>query len=58
MLILTRRIGESIRIGEDVAVTVLEVKGTQVRMGVMAPKSVVVDREEVALRKRVEREQR
>jgi len=47
MLILTRRIGENLRIGEDVSVTVLGVKGNQVRLGVAAPKSVAVHREEV-----------
>ena len=47
MLILTRRIGESLKIGDDVSVTVLEVKGNQVRLGVAAPKSVEVHREEV-----------
>jgi carbon storage regulator len=47
MLILTRRIGETIRIGDDVSVTVLEVHGNQVRIGIQAPKSVAVHREEV-----------
>ena len=47
MLILTRRIGESVRIGEDVTVTVLEVKGHLVRLGVNAPKSIAVHREEI-----------
>lgn len=47
MLILTRRIGENLRIGNDVSVTVLDVKGNQVRLGVAAPKSVAVHREEV-----------
>lgn len=47
MLILTRRIGENVRIGEDVSVTVLNVKGNQVRLGVNAPKSVAVHREEI-----------
>jgi len=47
MLILTRRIGESLNIGDEVSVTVLEVKGNQVRLGVAAPKSVAVHREEV-----------
>ncbi len=56
MLILTRKSGESIRIGENIAVTVLEVKGTQIRLGIDAPKEIVVDREEVALRKKAERE--
>jgi carbon storage regulator len=47
MLILTRRVGESLRIGDDVAVTVLNVQGNQVRLGIEAPKSVSVHREEV-----------
>jgi carbon storage regulator len=51
MLILTRRVGETIKIGTDVSVTVLGVKGNQVRIGVGAPKSVVVDRQEIAERK-------
>lgn len=51
MLILTRRVGESINIGPDVKVTVLGVKGNQVRIGVAAPKSCSVDREEIRVRK-------
>ena len=51
MLILTRRAGETILIGNDVEVTVLEVKASQVRIGVKAPPNVIVDREEVAVRK-------
>jgi carbon storage regulator len=47
MLILTRRVGEQLRIGEDVSVIVLEVRGNQVRLGITAPKSVTVHREEV-----------
>ena len=47
MLILTRRIGETLMIGSDVTVTVLGVKGSQVRMGVNAPKDVAVHREEI-----------
>ena len=47
MLILTRRIGETLMIGGDVTVTVLGVKGSQVRMGVNAPKDVAVHREEI-----------
>jgi carbon storage regulator len=50
MLILTRRPGETICIGADVTVTVLGVKGNQVRIGVAAPKDVRVDREEIAER--------
>ena len=44
MLILTRRVGESVVIGEDVTVTVLGVKGNQVRIGINAPKNVAVHR--------------
>ena len=47
MLILTRRIGESIKIGDNVTVSVPDVRGTQVRVGVSAPKNVAVHREEV-----------
>ena len=50
MLILTRRIGETVVIGDEVTVTVLRVKGNQVRLGVNAPKSVSVQREEIFLR--------
>lgn len=47
MLILARRVGETIMIGEDVAVTILGVTGSQVRVGVNAPKEISVHREEV-----------
>lgn len=47
MLILTRRVGETLKIGDDVNVTVLGVKGNQVRIGVDAPKEVSVHREEI-----------
>jgi len=47
MLILTRRVGESLMIGDDVTITVLGVKGNQVRVGVKAPKEVAVHREEI-----------
>ncbi len=47
MLILTRRVGESLMIGDEVTVTVLGVKGNQVRIGVNAPKDVAVHREEI-----------
>lgn len=47
MLILTRRVGETIVIGEDVTVTVLSVKGNQVRIGINAPRDVAVNREEI-----------
>lgn len=47
MLILTRRVGQSLRIGDDISVQVIEVRGEQVRLGVTAPKSVAMHREEV-----------
>lgn len=56
MLILTRRIGETLMIGDDVAVTVLGVKGNQVRLGIDAPKDVAVHREEIYERIRSEGE--
>jgi carbon storage regulator len=55
MLILTRRVGESIIIGDNICVTVFGVKGVQVRLGIDAPKSVPVHREEVF--ERIQREQ-
>ena len=47
MLILTRRVGESLKVGEEITVTVLGVKGNQVRIGINAPKDVAVHREEI-----------
>jgi len=47
MLILTRRVGETIKIGEDITITVLGVKGNQVRIGVGAPRDIAVHREEI-----------
>lgn len=55
MLILTRRVGETVMIGNDVTITVLGVKGNQVRVGINAPKDIAVHREEVF--ERIRREQ-
>jgi carbon storage regulator len=55
MLILTRRVGETVMIGNDVTVTVLGVKGNQVRVGVNAPRDVAVHREEIF--ERIKREE-
>ena len=55
MLILTRRVGESLMIGDEINVTILGVKGNQVRIGVNAPRNVAVHREEIYQRIQKER---
>ena len=57
MLILTRRVGETLMVGDDVTVTVLGVKGNQVRIGVNATKEVAVHREEIYQRIQKEKDQ-
>ena len=56
MLILTRRVGETLVVGDDITVTVLGVKGNQVRLGVNAPKDVSVHREEIYQRIQAEKQ--
>jgi carbon storage regulator len=56
VLVLTRRVNQSIVIGDDIVVTVLEVRGDHVRIGISAPRDVVVDREEVSKLKSTDRE--
>ena len=57
MLILTRRMGETLMIGSEVTVTVIAVKGNQVRLGISAPKDVAVHREEIYERVQAEKAQ-
>lgn len=58
MLILTRKVGESLLIGDDVSITILNIRGNQVKIGVKAPKDVSVHREEIYQRiKKVQDEQ-
>jgi carbon storage regulator len=56
MLILTRKVGESVMIGEEITVTVIEVKGTQIRLGIQAAKEIPVLREELYIRAQQEKE--
>ena len=56
MLVLTRRPNEAIVIGDNVVITILSVQGNQVRVGIDAPRDVIVDREEIHQRKTAEKE--
>jgi len=58
MLILTRRVGETLMVGDDITITVLGVKGNQVRIGVNAPRTVAVHREEIYERIKHEQNQK
>ena len=57
MLVITRRVNETLMVGDDVTVTVLGVKGNQIRIGVNAPKEVAVHREEIYDRIKAEKQQ-
>jgi carbon storage regulator len=50
LLILTRKVGESVAIGDDIQVSIVEIKGTQVKLGIRAPRDVTVHREEIYLK--------
>ena len=54
MLILSRREGEKIMIGDDIEVILIEIRGSQIKIGVKAPPNITIDREEIYLRKRAE----
>lgn len=56
MLVLTRKLYQTITIGDDITVMVVEIRGDQVRLGITAPRSIVVHREEIACAKRRDRE--
>ena len=57
MLILTRRVGETIMVGDEVQVTVLAIKGNQIRIGINAPEEIAVHREEIYNRIQAEQEE-
>lgn len=56
MLILSREIGQTLVIADDIEITILNVRGKQIRLGITAPRSIAVDRKEIYLRKKAERE--